>query len=318
MTIENQKKIGLLVPLIALALVGCDDGDESGSGGETTAGVTAGDGDGDGDSDGDTGGDGGATGQEDGDGDGDEGTAGDGDGDSDSGTFVVEPDGGATGVECDVWTQDCPEGQKCAAWINDGGAEWNAVKCVDVDANPGVPGDSCTAESSGVTGVDSCEKGAMCWAVDESNVGTCVGLCTGSAQAPMCAVPGTHCSVSNEGVLNLCLAGCDPVLQDCREGEGCYSLDLLEFECVPDASGPSSGAPGDPCAGGNACDPGLFCGAAQVIPGCTSAACCTAYCDLTADDPASQCMLEMQECTPVFADGSAPPGYEHVGICALP
>ncbi len=60
--------------------------------------------------------------------------------------------------ECDVWTQDCPEGQKCMPWANDGNTTWNATKCSPVDPNPGQPGDSCISEDFGYSGVDDCDE----------------------------------------------------------------------------------------------------------------------------------------------------------------
>ena len=46
--------------------------------------------------------------------------------------------------ECDLWAQDCPEGQKCAGYF--GSQSW-AVKCVDVTGTD-QPGDACTTEGT--------------------------------------------------------------------------------------------------------------------------------------------------------------------------
>src|SRR5690606_34162493 len=124
---------------------------------------------------------------------------------------------------CDVWAQDCPEGEKCSAWANDGGESWNATICVPVGEDK--PGEPCTAEGSPLSGHDSCELGAMCWDVDpETLEGTCVGLCDGSEDAPTCAEPMTTCAITNGGVLNLCLPTCDPFLQDCGQTESCVDV----------------------------------------------------------------------------------------------
>ena len=220
-------------------------------------------------------------------------------------------------LECSVWDQDCPAGEKCMPWANDGGVTWNATKCTPLDEAPGAPGDSCTVEGSGVSGIDSCQASAMCWNVDgETNEGTCLGFCAGSQESPVCDDPTTTCSITNDGVLILCLPDCDPLLQDCAEGEGCFGIQG-GYVCAPDASG-EMGTYGDPCEALNVCDPGLECSPAATVPGCTgSLGCCSPYCDTEAMDP---CPGEAggQECVPAFAENDAPPGYEDVGVCQIP
>jgi hypothetical protein len=229
---------------------------------------------------------------------------------------------GGPDTQCDVWAQDCMEGEKCAPWANDGGNAWNATKCVPIDANPGQPGDPCTVEGSGVSGLDSCDASAMCWNVDpETNMGTCVAFCLGTQDNYSCEDPAASCVIVNEGVLILCLPVCDPLLQNCMEGEACYPMPANDFACVPDASGPDLGTYGDPCEYINACDPGLFCGDPSVVPGCAGAAgCCSEFCDMSSPDPNAECQgaAEGQECTAWYAEGEVPPGYENVGACVIP
>ena len=217
--------------------------------------------------------------------------------------------------ECDPWTQDCPEGQKCAPWANDGGNAWNATKCVDVAPNPGKPGDACTAEGSGVSGVDTCEKAALCWEVDKDTLmGHCVGFCTGSPESPMCPA-GSHCTIANDGELILCLPDCDPLLQDCPGTDLCIpNPNSDDFVCVLDASG-DGGALNDPCEFANACDPGLTCRDPALASECDPMAsgCCLPFCDLTMPE----CTNKGATCLPWYEMGMAPPGYEDVGICGL-
>jgi hypothetical protein len=235
--------------------------------------------------------------------------------DDDPSAFIMDPDF-ASGEECDTFTQDCPDGEKCNAWANDGGNSWNALNCFPLDDSPDQIGDACTVEGSGVSGVDSCDIGLMCWGVDtETNIGYCIGYCQGSPADPSCADPTALCIFTNE-VLALCLPGCDPLLQDCQPGEGCYPV-LETFVCAPDAS-VDSGAYGDTCEFINVCDPGNYCGPAESVPGCGGGGCCTPFCDLT--DGAFVCpgSLGGQECVPFYAEGLAPPGLEDVGVCAIP
>jgi len=233
--------------------------------------------------------------------------------------FITDPDGGGVEIECSVWDQDCGMDEKCAPWANDGGSAWNATRCVPVDDNPSQPGDPCTVEGSGVSGIDTCDVSSMCWDVDpESNQGTCVEFCTGSEMAPVCDNPTTSCSIANEGVLILCLPTCDPLLQDCTaDGQACYPIDN-SFVCAPDASGEDQGADNDPCEFINACDPGTICVAPDIVDGCPagSASCCQSVCDLSeAQQPGC---TASETCEPWFEKGNIPPGYEDVGVCALP
>ncbi len=233
--------------------------------------------------------------------------------------FITDPDGGGVSIECSIWDQDCDEGEKCAPWANDGGSAWNATKCVPVDPEPSQPGDTCTVEGSGVSGVDTCDVSSMCWDVDgETNEGTCIAFCTGSENAPVCDDPTTDCSIANEGVLILCLPACDPLLQDCSEGQACYPIDNA-FVCAPDASGEDQGADNDPCEFINACDPGHGCVNPELVQNCPpgSGGCCQNFCSLS-DDPAMQGCDTDETCEAWFEEGNVPPGYEDVGICALP
>jgi hypothetical protein len=234
--------------------------------------------------------------------------------------FINEQDGGGVSIECSVWDQDCPDGQKCMPWANDGGSSWNATKCTPRDPNPAQPGDACTVEGSGISGIDNCDVASMCWDVDgETNTGICVAFCTGAEANPVCDDPQTSCSIANEGVLILCLPTCDPLAQDCQDGQACYGIDDA-YVCAPDASG-EMGAYGDPCEFLNACDPGLECLNADGVPGCQGAlGCCSPFCDLDDPEAGANCPGADggQECTPAFEEGQAPPGYEAVGYCFIP
>jgi hypothetical protein len=241
--------------------------------------------------------------------------------DDDDSVFIVDPDFGGAVTECDPYVQDCPEGEKCNAWADDGGSSWNALGCFPIDDNPDQIGDPCTVEGSGVSGIDSCDIGLMCWDVDpETNMGTCISLCQGSPDDPTCPDPLTICIIANDGVLNLCLPMCDPLVQDCGLGEACYPISD-GFVCAPDASGDDLGAYGDPCEYINACDPFNACVNPDTVPGCAGAAgCCSPFCDVTDPTSSMSCpgFAGGQECIAWFEEGLAPPGFEDVGVCAIP
>ena len=217
---------------------------------------------------------------------------------------------------CDVFAQDCPDGEKCNAIISDGGSSWDTAACVPAMGS-GQPGDACIAESV-AAGLDDCAKGAMCWDVDDMGMGTCVALCTGTADAPICPDQG-FCTIANDGALNLCLPACSPLLQDCSEGNACYPVGDA-FTCAPDASG-DTGIANDPCEFINVCEAGLMCAdAAFVGMGCPqgSTGCCTPFCDLS--DPVP-CPNPDQSCVEFYDPMSLPidpPDAADIGVCGVP
>jgi hypothetical protein len=237
--------------------------------------------------------------------------------------FLILPDGGGCAVSgdvqwrcypCGLFAQDCPRGEKCMPWANDGGDAWNATRCSPVSDDPGQPGDACTVEGSAVSGIDSCDFGAMCWTVDpETHMGTCVALCEGNAAAPLCRDEGASCVIANDGALVLCLPRCDPLQPDaCPTAQACTAIDE-DPVCIPDV-----GVVVHPC-GESACDPGETCLAADALAACMGFGCCTPWCDGTAADPDAPCAAEpAHACQPYYEPGAAPPGLEHLGACRLP
>ena len=214
---------------------------------------------------------------------------------------------------CNLFEQDCPDGHKCMPWASDGGNSWNALKCTPIALDPDGIDEVCTVERSGLSGVDSCELGAMCWNVDpETLSGECVPFCIGDESNATCEDSGRTCSISGSSVLALCLANCDPLAPDCPEAQGCYPLNE-NFTCAPDASGEVGGGYQDECEFVNACQPGLLCLGNDVVPDCAADGCCTPYCDTTAPD-----CPDGAECLPYFSPGERPEGVETVGICGTP
>lgn len=233
--------------------------------------------------------------------------------------FILDPDVGEMMFDCNTYDDTCADGQKCNAYADNGGTSWNALGCFDLDPAPVDVGESCTVIDSGVSGMDNCVQGAICWNVDaETNIGTCVAYCEGTPGMGTCA-NGSPCTVANEDVLNLCLPACDPLVQDCNAGEVCIPVENV-FVCAPDASG-GMGDAGVPCDFLNVCNPGLWCAEGDVVPGCLGGfGCCDPFCD-TSDGAANMACDELltgTECVPFFAMGTAPMGLENLGICTVP
>lgn len=262
-------------------------------------------------------------------------TFGDGDGttfanesETDSGddmVFIVSADGMCSATpgyaahctyECDVWEQDCPRGEKCVPWANDGGDSWNGARCTEIDSSPAAVGEPCVVEGSAVTGIDDCEFGAMCFYVDEeTETGTCVAMCTGEVFDPVCP-DDTTCSISSDGALTVCLPTCDPLGTPCPDEQTC-GLVSEGFWCVPSIGEASYG---EACDQFGECAPGLGCLKTTISPCAESNSCCAAFCDLNAVDPDAACPeVELgQVCTPLYIEGKEPPGLDDLGLCAVP
>lgn len=242
--------------------------------------------------------------------------------DSTAGPFVPVPDGGSA-RGCDVFAQDCPLGEKCTEWANDGGSTWNATKCVPVVDDPAGTGESCQVEGHPLSGLDDCDFGAICLEVDPVTLqGTCMPFCVGSAEDPTCGDEDRICPVFGDGAIVFCVPKCNPVLDDCGAEHVCVPHGD-QWMCAWDSSG-DTGAYGDSCEYVGACDPGLVCvGSPAVPPGlpCEGATgCCTEICDATDPRGDAQCTgaVEGQTCQPWYEVGTAPVGLEGVGVCALP
>ena len=162
---------------------------------------------------------------------------------------------------------------------------------------------------SATSGMDNCELGFMCWYVNPDGEGVCTEVCTGSPDAPSCS-GGASCDIQFDETVPLCL-GCNPVTQDCLEGQACYFGEVPL--CALDQSG-AGGNEGDPCEALDDCAIGTQCVTASDLDACATASCCTPFCDVSLND----CSNGNLSCAPLFEDGAAPPGSEDYGACVLP
>lgn len=218
--------------------------------------------------------------------------------------------GGPT-VACDVWAQDCPAGQKCAPYQGDGSSWWDGLECVPVVDDPAQPGEPCTLTNGPTSGADDCALGAYCKVDQPDNHGTCVPLCAGSADAPVC--PAVHSCVQYNDVYNECTPWCDPIAQECSFDYKCIAWDD-GWLCVP--GGVVSEWNHQPCDYLNDCEAGLVCVAPDAALECDPmfSGCCEALCDVTAEN---LCTGAGQTCQAWYTPGEAPPGYENVGVCRV-
>lgn len=221
--------------------------------------------------------------------------------------------------ECSMFDHDCPRGDKCMPWANDGGNAWNATRCIPIPAKPAQVGDDCAVEGAAVSGIDNCDQDLVCWDVDPVTLmGTCTPVCGGSEANPICEDTDTTCAIANNGAIVLCLPTCNPLMQDCAVGDGCFPVGD-GFVCSPDASG-AVGEHGDPCAFVNACAPGNICLSPDAHSACASReGCCTSLCNVSGMDPDGDCAAldPGQTCISYYAKAQAPVGLEDVGVCTV-
>lgn len=228
--------------------------------------------------------------------------------------FIAKPD--LDPDECDLWNQDCPRGEKCAPVASGPNNTWDTSRCVPVVEDPQQVGDPCTAELQ-LNGLDDCDVGMVCLHDQGDTQGVCFAMCTVGPEDPTCTDPAFICTTLTDAFYNFCRPLCDPLAQDCEDGEMCVQYWTDEgYICVTDASG-EGGQLHDPCMFANSCDPGLLCldADADAADECDPQAdgCCEPYCDLGEPDP---CPGAGQTCHPVFPD-DPPQDLEHVGFCSL-
>lgn len=226
----------------------------------------------------------------------------------------------ANDAACNPFAQDCPAGQKCMPYSQDGDQTWNALRCSPVAPDPKSLGDDCSVVENAVSGEDDCGVGLMCWNVAQGQTqGVCAELCSGSQGSPRCGAD-TVCAIYNDAKLPICLATCNPLAQTCSVGMTCIPQGGgSRFVCAFDASN-GGGQFADPCLAFNKCAPGLYCAPAAVVPGCsTTDSCCTEFCDLSEANPSATCSGAAlgQLCVP-WAGEEQLPGLESLGTCAVP
>ncbi len=234
--------------------------------------------------------------------------------DTNGSNIIPRPDGQVNNFDCDIFGQDCPRGEKCSAYsVLPGGNEFSGTHCVPIADNPGAPDEPCMVQRNIWTGLDDCELGSMCWYVDPKTLeGRCIPLCSPPEEAPTCIDPTRSCDITAQGFPLLCLTLCHPLAQDCVPGDVCVDTGA-DFHCVRQTDGGGGGAPGDPCQWMAECDPGAACIDSSNFSRCDDTSCCSPFC--TVGD-ATPC-LAGQQCVPYHAKGSAPVGFEDLGLCAV-
>lgn len=227
--------------------------------------------------------------------------------------FVPNHDWADSGLECDPWSQDCPDGEKCAAADFDLEPGPDSNECVPITGNGGL-GDPCEWDGP-VEASDDCDGEHACYFVAENGdtwLGTCAPFCDGTPDDPIC--PGMlGCYITGQGAQILCLPSCDPLLQDCTDPNSlCQWTSSANFVCIQRGADVGTG---EPCSVDNDCAAGDVCLGAMLVPGCADDACCTSYCEV---GMLGGCDAQPDtSCEPFFSD-PPPPGFELIGVCIVP
>ncbi len=245
-----------------------------------------------------------------------------------SSTGAVEPG------ECGTSLEGCNEGFKCNVYATEGNQNvLGNLGCFPLDPEAKQVDEPCQVGEDPWDGIDDCVEGAVCWNADEDGNGTCLSLCPLMGDEYGCYYEDAgSCNVCQECAVGLCIPICNPLLDDCPDGQLCVPDQQGSFGCVLDAGDGQSPA-GTPCDFVNACDVGTQCLAPQLypVPECEGASgCCTPMCDWSefdadldgvADmgDPSSACELPGAECAPWYENPQeAIPELAGVGACIVP
>jgi hypothetical protein len=221
---------------------------------------------------------------------------------------------------CDIWAQDCGEGLKCTAYASPNTFIPDGIKCVPIPDNPKPANEPCSVGGEGL-GDDNCDLGSVCLDLDYDGAGFCLAYCTGDSQNPMCEDDRTCVKLFFGYDFGNCFKKCDPLVQDCATGEGCY-MDAIKvgntgFVCLPVVQEGKDKVFGDPCIGWSSCEPGFACVYDSFVPNC-GGLCCTPWCDISEGDAACKALDPTMACIPWYAQDQAPPGLENVGVCGIP
>lgn len=235
--------------------------------------------------------------------------------------IVDDDDEDNEGADCDIYGQDCPDGEKCVPYSDQADLVPDDLRCCPIIGNEGLqPGDSCTVQDYFGSCLDNCSEGSFCLDIDGNGEGICQELCGGSADDPQCA-PDETCFVYFAGT-PMCFPTCDPLAQDCPETQGCYpdakAAGGTGFICLPQI-GPANTF-GDYCWLLSNCAPGFICVTPDFLPDCNGlVGCCTPLCEVDQTDTCADFDPSL-ECVSWYLNGQTPPSVslEDVGTCVIP
>lgn len=183
--------------------------------------------------------------------------------DLDSDTFGGDFDVGPPEPTCDLFEQNCDEGEKCVPVFG-----FSTRDCVPIAPDPLADGESCEAG-----GDDPCGPLSWCGLPDDDGNGTCVPLCTGTFADPICPAD-TICVIDDEMIVAYCAAPCDPFdPAACPGHHSCQPTDR-GFGCLEEGGHTR----GEHCLQNDSCADGLYCAPGGLVEGCCFDSCCAPLC----------------------------------------
>ena len=208
--------------------------------------------------------------------------------------------------ECSQARQDCPGGMRCILDEVDNFTVW---ACRPAAEQPRRVGESCSFEEDWWPWVDDCERGALCVDALNSEVGgTCVEHYALGYNNPACSDPFEF--GYRDAWYRVCLAGCDPLQQNCQAGFQCVwnpeNAFREGFVCVRDTGGPGEG---ERCYL-ERCATGLECWYIEERSADGYSGTCVPYCSLATPE----CPQGLS-CQARYEPEQAPPGWDDVGLC---
>lgn len=228
--------------------------------------------------------------------------------------------GDGMGGECSIYEQDCNAGEKCVPWSDQPDLVPDDIRCCPIEGDVKEVGDPCSVNGYFGSCLDDCDVGSFCLDPFDTGHGVCQKFCEGNASNPTCE-PDESCLIYFAGV-PMCFPQCDPLVQDCAEGQGCYPDEEAAggtgFICLPTIAG--DGLYGDLCWLLSGCSPGFICVYSDFLPDCIgSVGCCTPLCDTAEADTCAEFNPDI-ECVSWYYAGQEPPSASlmDVGVCSLP
>jgi hypothetical protein len=222
---------------------------------------------------------------------------------------------------CDPGLQDCPDGEKCTAYVmTPGYCCVDANKCVPIIGDKEL-GAACTRELDN----DDCGEGLFCMTKvsGDTGDGVCISFCDVN-NPESCVEKGIdngYCQVFCDGVFPTCAQHCDPLAQDCTAPQGCYAAGGQGFVCTLPGYQDDEGNDNDDCYTIQSCKPGLICANGHGQEGCDTDACCTPFCECDPEQPfgidSAECPTEGEQCLCYYSE-NAPEQFERVGLCFQP
>lgn len=169
--------------------------------------------------------------------------------------------------------QECGQGQECS---------FGDRKC-HASAGTATVGQPCTVTDPELL-LDDCQAALVC-----AYSGSVFGRCLEPCEDPSDCAAGLSCVLSHhENIPGLCIASCDPFLQNCTEfpAEACYPLPLMGGESTGGCLPVGTGDVDSECTIPNDCQASMTCTVAALhTSGCNGAeSCCTPLCDVEIQD----------------------------------